>query len=177
MPIKHLKVRDHLAFWGDETFSITHGRGGIREDKVEGDGSTPVGVFPFRKVFFRKDRVGAIETSLPFQEIQKDDGWCDDPLDPLYNQYVKRPYPGQHEEMWREDHLYDIVIVIGHNDDPIVPHKGSAVFIHLKSESGKPTEGCIGLEKEALLQVLKEATLESCLIVEASLAHKENDHV
>jgi len=160
-----LVIDNVTGHWGNEVFSITHGRGGIKQDKVEGDGATPVGSFPFRSVYYRKDRVDALQTALPKIEITRDQGWCDDPEDSMYNRSVTLPYPARHEEMWREDHLYDIVIVVGHNDDPVVKNKGSAVFIHLKHENGTPTAGCIGLEKEALIQVLKTATLESCLIV------------
>lgn len=160
-----LVIDNVMGRWGDKVLSVAYGRGGIKRDKIEGDGATPVGSFPFRSVYYRKDRVGEIETRLPKIEITHDQGWCDDPEDPMYNRPVKLPYHARHEEMWREDHLYDIVIVVGHNDDPVVKNKGSAVFIHLKPEDQKPTAGCIGLEKEGLIHVLKTATLESCLFV------------
>lgn len=153
------------GYWGDEIFIVTHGRGGIRQDKIEGDGATPVGSFPFRCVYYRRDRIGELETALPKIEITPDQGWCDDPEDPMYNKPVKLPYAARHEDMWRNDHLYDIVVVVAHNDDPVVKNKGSAVFIHLMHENSTPTAGCIGLEKEDLIHVLKTATLESCLIV------------
>ena len=68
---------------------------------------------------------------LPLRAIRKDDGWCDAPDDPNYNRLVKLPYPASAETMWREDHLYDLVAVLGYNDDPVVPGKGSAIFLHL----------------------------------------------
>ncbi len=166
LSMKHLRIEKNKGTWETLMFPITHGVGGIREDKREGDGATPVGTFLFRKVLYRKDRVGEIQTNLPKDVIQKDDGWCDDPKDPLYNRFVKLPYPGCREEkLWRKDSLYDIIIVVGHNDDPVVPYGGSAVFVHVKHPEDKPTAGCIGLEKDDLLAVLKEASLESCLIV------------
>ncbi|MEB3701605.1 L,D-transpeptidase family protein [Candidatus Bealeia paramacronuclearis] len=167
--MKNLIVKGTQAIWGNATFSIVHGCGGITKNKSEGDGSTPVGTFPFRCVFYRKDRIPEIETDLPLHILEKEDGWCDDVNDPLYNRYVKLPYSGRHEDLWREDRLYDIIVVMGYNDDPVVPYKGSAIFVHLKPLAGKSTAGCIGLEKEVLVKVLKEATLESCLIVEAPL--------
>ena len=48
-----------------------------------------------------------------------------------YNRLVKLPYAASHEELWRDDHLYDLVVVLGFNDDPVVPGKGSAIFLHL----------------------------------------------
>ena len=70
-------------------------------------------------------------TSLPLRAITADDGWCDAPDDPNYNRLVKLPYPASAEHMWREDHLYDLVAVLGYNDDPVVPGKGSAIFLHV----------------------------------------------
>lgn len=168
-----LIIENTTGRWGNMTFNVTHGRGGIREDKVEGDGATPVGSFPFRIVYYRPDRNDRIKTDLPQKEITQDLGWCDDVEDANYNRPIKLPYSARHEKMWRDDHLYDIVIVIGHNDDPTEKGKGSAVFIHLKHPEGKPTDGCIGLENEDLLHVLKDATLESQLIVKAPTGAKE----
>ena len=104
------------------TFRCALGRGGIRAeaDKREGDGATPAGCFTLRRVLYRPDRMAPPETSLPVAAIQPADGWCDDPADPAYNQPVHLPHPASHEEMWRADGLYDVVVVIGHNDDPVV---------------------------------------------------------
>ncbi|MFM2043824.1 MAG: hypothetical protein RLY86_2400, partial [Pseudomonadota bacterium] len=107
------------------------GRGGVRADKREGDGGTPVGAFPLRRVLYRPDRLAAPVTGLPVAPIAPDDGWCDDPAHPDYNRPVKRPFPASHEEMWRDDGVYDVVVVLGHNDDPPVAGMGSAVFLHV----------------------------------------------
>lgn len=145
--------------WGDRKVACTLGRGGVRADKREGDGATPVGRFPFRRLLWRPDRFAAApRTSLPAQPLAPEDGWCDWPQDANYNRQVRLPYPSRHERLWRDDALYDLIVIIGHNDEPVVPHAGSAVFMHLAREDGRPTDGCVGLARGDLLDLL--ATLD-----------------
>jgi L,D-peptidoglycan transpeptidase YkuD (ErfK/YbiS/YcfS/YnhG family) len=148
--------RDGTVTYPGGTFRCALGRGGIRADKREGDGGTPVGCFPLRRVLYRGDRMTPPETALPMTAIQPADGWCDDPADPAYNQPVRLPYPASHEEMWRVDGLYDVVVVIGHNDDPVVPGMGSAVFMHVAKPDYEPTAGCVALALPDLLALLKD---------------------
>jgi len=130
------------------------GRGGVRADKREGDGASPEGVFPLRRVLYRADRLEAPKTGLAVARIGRDDGWCDDPADPMYNRPVRLPHAASHERMWREDGLYDVVVVLGHNDDPPVPGAGSAIFVHVARPDYGPTEGCVALALDDLLEVL-----------------------
>ena len=99
--------------------------------KREGDMATPEGCFPLRRLLYRPDRESAPESGLPAAAIERDDGWCDDPADPFYNRPVTLPYPARAEALWRDDRLYDLLIVLGHNDDPVRPGAGSAIFLHL----------------------------------------------
>ncbi|HYE50615.1 MAG TPA: L,D-transpeptidase family protein [Azospirillaceae bacterium] len=131
------------------------GRGGIRADKREGDGGTPVGSFALRRVLYRADRLAAPETGLSVAPTRPDDGWCDDPAHPDYNRPVQRPFAASHEEMWREDGVYDVVVVLGHNDDPPVPGLGSAVFLHVARPDWEPTAGCVALALPDLLAALR----------------------
>ncbi len=146
-----------VAVWGGRSFRCALGAAGIRADKREGDGATPSGSFALRRVLYRPDRLARPETRLPVMPIAPEDGWCDDPADPFYNRPVKLPYAGRHERLWRDDHLYDLVVVLGHNDDPVVPGRGSAVFLHLARPDYGPTEGCVALARDDLLTVLAEA--------------------
>lgn len=130
------------------------GRGGIRTDKREGDGATPAGELPLRRVFYRPDRQAPPSTFLPIAPLRDNDGWCDDPADTLYNRPVSLPYPASAESMWRSDRLYDIVVVLGHNDNPVMPGLGSAIFMHLIDPRGGPTAGCIALELDDLKRLL-----------------------
>lgn len=131
------------------------GRGGIGVKGGEGDGITPIGTFPVRRVLYRRDRV-SLRTKLPASAIAENDGWCDAPDDPNYNRPVKLPYAASHERMWRDDRLYDVVVVLGYNDDPVIAGKGSAIFLHVARPDYGPTEGCVALALPDLLQVLEK---------------------
>lgn len=126
-------------------------------DKREGDGASPAGVWPIREVWYRPDRGPPPATELRVHALAEDDGWCDDPKDPAYNTHVKVPYPAGHERLWREDGVYDIVVVLGHNDDPPVPGMGSAIFLHLCRPGFPPTEGCVAIERADLEDLLDRA--------------------
>jgi L,D-peptidoglycan transpeptidase YkuD (ErfK/YbiS/YcfS/YnhG family) len=169
-----------LLEWGGESYPCQIGRAGVRLDKQEGDGATPVGTFPLRQILYRPDHVRNFPSSLPMTAITSSTGWCDDPTDPLYNQLVTLPYPGRHEKLWREDQVYDIIIVVGYNDAPVVPHKGSAIFIHLLSEAETPTEGCIALYRKDLINIINQIdptthlTIPSYLDQSLSIPFKED---
>jgi L,D-peptidoglycan transpeptidase YkuD (ErfK/YbiS/YcfS/YnhG family) len=161
----NLILHHNQLSWGSRIFPCSWGHGGIKNLKEEGDGATPVGSFPFRRVFFRADRIEKPETLLPLQALTQQDGWCDDLNDECYNQHVTLPYKGRHEKLWREDHVYDLILVVGHNDNPIEVGKGSAIFVHVRRPEGTPTEGCVALELQDLLKVIKEVTQKSSLVV------------
>ncbi len=133
------------------------GRSGARRVKREGDGATPLGVFPLRQVFYRPDRQAAPRTALPLETISPDDAWCDEPLHAAYNTRVRLPFEGGAERLWREDHLYDLLVVLGYNDDPVLPGAGSAIFIHVAAPDFSPTEGCIALERTHLAHLVAKA--------------------
>ena len=152
---------------GDKVFVCVLGRNGVSLTKHEGDGTTPVGRFLLHHVLYRADRIARPDTALPAYVIGVDDGWCNDPTDPLYNQPVKLPYAARTEMMWREDRQYDVLIVIGHNDKPVMPGRGSAVFIHLAKPDGDPTAGCVALDLNDMIQVLQGLGLESIVDIRA----------
>lgn len=155
------------ARWGTRRWPCAVGRGGLGEKQGEGDGITPVGRWVMRRVLYRADRLAAPETALDCAAIAPDDGWCDDPGDPAYNRPVRLPYRASHEKMAREDPLYDVVVVLGHNDDPVVPGAGSAIFLHVARSDYGPTEGCVALALPDLLAVLRDAAPGSAVAVQA----------
>jgi L,D-peptidoglycan transpeptidase YkuD (ErfK/YbiS/YcfS/YnhG family) len=141
---------------GDRKVRCALGRSGVKPaaEKREGDLASPAGVWPIRRLLYRPDKGPVPETALTAQAIEPDDAWCDDPADGAYNRPVKLPHRGSFERMWRGDDLYDLVLVLGHNDAPPKPMMGSAIFLHVARLEYAPTEGCVALAKadvEALI--------------------------
>ena len=142
------------------------GRSGVRLDKHEGDGATPVGDWPIRRILYRADRVTLPNLPWPISVIQPQDGWCDDPGDRRYNQSVTFPFSASAERMWRDDGVYDVVVVLGYNDAPPTPGRGSAIFLHLARPGLTPTEGCIALDLPHLIELLALGRSEASIRVE-----------
>ena len=142
--------------WGAGPKRAAIGPAGIAIKGGEGDGITPRGSFPVREIFYRADRIAAPRTDLPLRKIEPDDGWCDAPNDPNYNRLVKLPYPASAETMWRGDNLYDLVAVLGYNDDPVVSGKGSAIFLHLAKPDYSATQGCVALAYDDLVNAIEQ---------------------
>jgi L,D-peptidoglycan transpeptidase YkuD (ErfK/YbiS/YcfS/YnhG family) len=145
---------DHVLTFSGRDYPASIGRGGRRSDKREGDGATPVGLLVLRQVLYRPDRVPRPVASVPVRALAPDDGWCDDPGSVDYNRPVRLPFAASVEALWRGDHLYDIIGVLGWNDAPVRPGLGSAIFLHLRRADGGPTDGCIALAQDDLLAVL-----------------------
>jgi L,D-peptidoglycan transpeptidase YkuD (ErfK/YbiS/YcfS/YnhG family) len=144
------------VMWRGQGATAAFGRGGLKPaaDKREGDGASPIGLWPLRRVLYRPDKGPAPKTALSVEAIRHSDGWCDAPDDPAYNRPVALPYPASCERLWRDDDVYDLIVILGHNDAPVVPRMGSAIFMHLAREGYSPTEGCVALARgdiEALL--------------------------
>ncbi len=130
------------------------GRAGVTAAKREGDGATPAGCYPLRQVYYRPDRRAPPRTGLAVRALEPDDGWCDAPGHPAYNCPVKQPFAASHESLWRADHVYDLIVVVGYNDRPAVAGLGSAIFLHLQRPDHGPTAGCVALDPAALETVL-----------------------
>lgn len=160
--------------WSDGRFDLAGrttwcslGRAGViaADEKREGDGASPVGVWPIRRGLYRPDRLAKPRSGVAFHPLSPDDGWCDAPDDVAYNRPVKRPYPASAEAMWRDDGVYDLVVVLGHNDDPPLAGKGSAIFLHLTRPDYAPTEGCVALDRADLETLLALATAQSFIAI------------
>jgi len=151
--------------WKDHSVHCALGRSGIIHNKWEGDGGTPIGLFPLRRVFYRRDRLRPPLTSLDIQPITPTMGWCDDPKHADYNRLVELPHPASCESLWREDEIYDVIVVLGHNDDPVVPNMGSAIFLHLARPDFSPTQGCVALALPDLLTLLADAQPGDSMII------------
>ncbi len=136
-------------------FRSAIGRAGVTPDKREGDGATPAGLFALRSVLYRPDRLSRPRTYLEVGALAPDDGWCDDPAHGDYNRPVLMPHMASCERLWREDALYDLLVVLGHNDDPVRAGLGSAIFLHLARPDFGPTDGCVAVSLEDLLEILE----------------------
>lgn len=154
-------IQGTLKFAG-KTYTCMVGESGIVSPKYEGDGGTPTGLFHMREVRYRADRLATQPRSgLPVFKAKQTDAWCDDPEDIAYNRVVTLPYQSDAEPMWRDDHLYDVLGVIGYNDAPVVAGCGSAIFLHVMrppTDDHQYTAGCVSMKIEDVLAVLAKCT-------------------
>lgn len=148
------------------------GRSGIKASKQEGDGATPAGRWTLRYVLFRADRVARPVTRLPVRLVRRHDGWCDAPQDRNYNRLVRLPYPASHESLWRDDHLYDVVVVLSHNERPRRHYLGSAVFLHIADPGGRPTAGCVSVAPRDMRRLLALCDPETSISIGTTATRK-----
>jgi L,D-peptidoglycan transpeptidase YkuD (ErfK/YbiS/YcfS/YnhG family) len=146
-------TRGHLLA-GNRVFPVALGRGGIRIDKREGDGGTPRGRFRLVRLWYRADRLPRPRTMLPMRRIGPNDGWSEDPRDRNYNRPVRLSASSGADRLWRDDHLYDLIVELDHNTRPRIPFRGSAVFIHFARKDFTPTAGCVALKRGDLQKLL-----------------------
>ncbi len=154
MSVVHVDSAAARLGFGALDMACTLGRGGScpAAEKREADGCTPIGTWPLRGVLLRPGKADPDGIRLPWRWTRAQDGWSDDPADPAYNRPVRLPRSFSAETLRRQDDAYDIIVVLGHNDAPPVPGKGSAIFLHLSE--GRPTAGCIALERADMLRLL-----------------------
>ncbi len=153
------------AAFGNKKYRCVIGKNGVAENKIEGDGKTPLGCFEIKKVLFRRDRVKKPQTKLLIEEINRNDAWCIDVNSKNYNRQIKIPSDFRFEKLWRKDNIYDILIVLGYNDKPVRVGKGSAIFVHLARRDYRKTDGCIAFKKRDLLEILKDCDKDTLLCV------------
>ena len=156
-----------MARMAGRSFRCAVGRGGVSSAKREGDGATPIGTWPLRQVLYRRDRGMRPVTALQTTALRPADGWCDAPSDPNYNRMVRHPYPASAEHLWRRDNIYDLIVVVGYNDAPVIPGKGSAIFLHVARPDYSPTAGCVAFSRRDLVTILGLLSPASRLVVSA----------
>ena len=149
-----LLVSGNTLTFNGKSYRCAIGKNGFSANKKEGDNCTPIGEFALRECWYRVDKIAAPKTSLPLKGIHEDDGWCDASDAREYNKHIKLPFHASHEKLWREDDVYDLIIPLGYNDSPIIPGKGSAIFMHVAKPDYAGTEGCVALARENLLEIL-----------------------
>ena len=149
----------------DLKFKCALGKAGIGKKKLEGDQITPKGTYKIVEIYFRKDRLKKISSKFKLIEIKKNMGWCDDPKSKKYNQLIKLPSKYSHENLYRENSIYDLILVLNYNMNPIIKNKGSAIFIHIANKKFKNTEGCIAIEKKNLVRLVKIINKKTLVII------------
>ena len=137
-------------------FRCALGKAGIKKKKKEGDNITPKGEFKIIKIYYRNDKIKNITTSIKKIKIKRSTGWCDDPNSKFYNKQIKLPSKFSHEKLYRNDNLYDLILVSNYNMNPIIKNKGSAIFIHVAKKKFNKTKGCIAIEKKNLIYLLSK---------------------
>ena len=142
------------------------GYNGLTKNKYEGDGCTPIGTFKINKILYRPDKISTYEFRIDSQIIEEGDGWCDDIESDLYNQKINFPFNHSAEHLYRNDDLYDIICIIDYNLNPIIKDKGSAIFLHVASDDYSPTQGCVAIKKEELLQIAINLEKNSVIQIE-----------
>ncbi len=146
-------------------FRCSLGKAGISKKVVEGDNITPKGIYKIIKIYYRGDRIKNIISKIKLIKIKNNMGWCDDPISKKYNQLIKLPTKYHHEKLYRNDKLYDIILVLDYNMNPIVKGKGSAIFLHLSKNLKNKTSGCVALRKKDMLELIKKIKKNTKVII------------
>ena len=149
----------------DYRIKCSIGKRGIKKKRTEGDKSTPKGIFKIKYLLYRKDRLSGIRTKLKKYSIKKNMGWCDDVNSKKYNKLIILPSNLKHEKLYIKDHIYDLVIVINYNMNPIVKNKGSAIFLHIAKKNYSPTKGCVAISKKNMIILLKNLGKKNKIII------------
>jgi len=161
----NIKLKGKYLYYLNNKIKCTIGKKGITKNKKEGDLKTPSGIFKFKKIFYRKDRIKFFKSPIKKNCIKKNIGWCDDPSSKHYNKEIKFPFKGSAEKLWRKDNIYDLIIVLNYNLNPIIKNRGSAIFLHISKKNYAPTKGCIAINKKDMINLISKIKYNSKLII------------
>lgn len=148
-----------------KSYKCCVGKLGLTKKKKEGDLKTPIGNYNILKCYFRPDRIKKINTKIKCKKIRRNSAWCDDVRSKYYNKPIKLPSKFRYEKLYRKDNCYDLIVVLNYNMNPIVKGKGSAIFLHIAKKNYKPTEGCIAVKKEDLLEILRKIKRKTKILI------------
>ena len=162
----HILINKRYLTFKQYKVKCAVGKRGIGLKKKEGDLITPIGEFRIKYILYRKDRVKKIQSKLKMVIIKKNMGWCNDPASQKYNRMINLPFSTSYERLFRKENIYDIILVLDYNMNPIKKNKGSAIFIHIAKKNYKKTEGCIAIKKIELLKIIKEIKINTKVKIE-----------
>ena len=157
----HIIIKNKYLIYGDYRTKCAVGKRGIKIKKKEGDLITPKGTYNLSRLLYRKDRVKNLKSSFKKYVINKNMGWCDDPNSKDYNKQIKLPFKYSHEKLYIKENIYDIILVLNYNMQPIKKNKGSAIFIHVAKRGFKPTKGCVAIKKNELRKIIKKINVRT----------------
>jgi L,D-peptidoglycan transpeptidase YkuD (ErfK/YbiS/YcfS/YnhG family) len=133
------------------------GKNGLSSNRREGDGTTPTGVYRIGRTMYGNEPNPGVR--FTYRRVRCGDWWDEDPRSPTYNTFqhvpcgTPPPFAGGSEGMWQQPRPYPYLAVIEYNMRPVVPGKGSGIFLH--AQTGGPTIGCVSLRKAELRAVLR----------------------
>ena len=151
----HILINKKNLIYNDYKAKCSIGKRGIGRKRKEGDLITPIGKYKIEYILYRKDRIKKIKTRIKKTIIKKNMGWCNDPDSNNYNKLIKLPSVYSFEKLYKKENIYDVILVLNYNMNPVIKNKGSAIFIHVAKKNYKKTEGCVALKKNHLIKVLK----------------------
>jgi len=166
MLIMNIIIKNRLLLYRGYKIKCAIGKSGITNKKIEGDLGTPKGKYKLGILYYRKDRIGFLQTNLIKKIIRKNMGWCDDPKNKEYNKEIHFPFNYSAEKFYKKSKIYDILINIKYNHSPVRKNKGSAIFLHLKNKNYEPTKGCIAISKRDFLKLIPLIKRNTQIIIE-----------
>ena len=152
----HININNKFLFINHYKVKCVVGKRGIGKKLKEGDKITPKGKYRIKFILYRKDRISSITTKIPKFIIKKNMGWCDDPNSKDYNKLIRFPFKYSAEKLYKKENIYDIILVLDYNINPIIKDKGSAIFIHIAKKNYAYTSGCVAVSKKNLKEIVKQ---------------------
>tara|TARA_A100001015_G_C14920884_1_gene684269 strand:- start:662 stop:1162 length:501 start_codon:yes stop_codon:yes gene_type:complete len=162
----HILINKKFLTYDQYKVKCAVGKRGIGLKKKEGDLITPIGQYKIKYILYRKDRIKKIQSRLRKIIIKKNMGWCDDPNSKKYNKLINLPFKDNNEKLFKRENIYDIILVLNFNMNPIKKNKGSAIFIHVAKKNYSKTKGCIAIKKTELLKILKVIKINTKVKIE-----------
>ena len=159
----NIKLKNKFLYFNKYKIKCSIGKRGITIKKLEGDNKTPAGVFKFKSLMYRQDRIPKIKSRLKKIIIKKNMGWCDDSNSKHYNKLIKFPFNFRAEKLWLNKNIYDVIIVINFNMKPIIKKKGSAIFLHIAKKNYMSTRGCIAISKKNMKLLISKIDIKTKL--------------
>ena len=161
----NITLKNRFLYFLNYKLKCSVGKSGITNKKKEGDNKTPRGKFRFKYILYRKDRIINLITKLKTVKIKKNMGWCDDVKSKYYNQLIKIPFKHSYEKLWLRENIYDIILVLNYNLNPIIKNKGSAIFLHIVKKNYQATKGCIAITKRNMRLLVSKISHKTKLII------------